>query len=87
MISQSGDVLRGGVTLFALSLGMGTPLLAFGASAGKLLPRAGAWMNLVKAAFGKSGYGSIGRRKTERQERCQRRLSELPRQRTRQIPG
>jgi thiol:disulfide interchange protein DsbD len=52
VIGQSGDVVRGGVTLFALSLGMGTPLLAFGASAGKLLPKAGPWMNIVKAAFG-----------------------------------
>ncbi len=52
VIGQSGDVVRGGLTLFALSLGMGTPLLAFGASAGKLLPQAGPWMNLVKAAFG-----------------------------------
>jgi thiol:disulfide interchange protein DsbD len=52
VIGQSGDVVRGGLTLFALSLGMGTPLLAFGASAGKLLPKAGPWMNLVKAAFG-----------------------------------
>jgi len=52
VIGQSGDVVRGGVTLFALSLGMGMPLLVFGASAGKLLPGAGPWMNLVKAAFG-----------------------------------
>jgi thiol:disulfide interchange protein DsbD len=52
VIGQSGDVVRGGLTLFALSLGMGTPLLAFGASAGKLLPKAGPWMNVVKAAFG-----------------------------------
>ena len=52
VIGQSGDVVRGGITLFALSMGMGAPLLAFGASAGKILPKAGAWMNLVKAAFG-----------------------------------
>lgn len=42
----------GGLALFALGLGMGTPLLAIGTSAGKLLPRAGAWMDAVKAFFG-----------------------------------
>jgi thiol:disulfide interchange protein DsbD len=52
VIGQSGDPLRGGLALFALSMGMGAPLLAFGASAGKLLPRAGAWMDAVKAFFG-----------------------------------
>jgi thioredoxin:protein disulfide reductase len=52
VIGQTGDVVRGSSALFALSLGMGTPLLAFGASAGKLMPKAGPWMNTVKAAFG-----------------------------------
>jgi len=52
VIGQSGDALRGGSALFALSLGMGAPLLAFGASAGKLLPRAGPWMEAVKKFFG-----------------------------------
>jgi thiol:disulfide interchange protein DsbD len=52
VIGQSGQVLRGGAALFALSLGMGTPLLAVGASAGRLLPKAGAWMALVKKLFG-----------------------------------
>src|SRR5690606_2883819 len=52
VIAQSGDLLRGGLALFALSIGMGTPLLAVGASAGKLLPKAGAWMVAVKNAFG-----------------------------------
>ena len=51
-IGQSGDAVRGGLTLFALSLGMGAPLLAFGASAGKLAVTAGAWMNTVKSIFG-----------------------------------
>ena len=51
-IGQTGDVIRGGAALFALSLGMGTPLLAVGASAGELLPRVGPWMNAVKGAFG-----------------------------------
>ena len=52
VIGQSGDATRGGLTLFAMSLGMGTPLLAFGVSAGKLLPKAGPWMNAIKAGFG-----------------------------------
>jgi len=52
VIGQTGDMLRGGGALFALSLGMGAPLLLVGASAGKLLPKAGAWMDAVKNAFG-----------------------------------
>ncbi len=52
VIGQSGDVFRGGAALFAMSLGMGAPLLLVGASAGELLPRAGAWMDTVKQVFG-----------------------------------
>lgn len=52
VIGQSGDIFRGAGALFALSLGMGSPLLLVGASAGKLLPKAGPWMNAVKASFG-----------------------------------
>ncbi|MBS0396103.1 MAG: protein-disulfide reductase DsbD, partial [Proteobacteria bacterium] len=52
VIGQTGDVLRGGLAFFAISLGMGTPLLVVGASAGTLLPKAGPWMETVKAAFG-----------------------------------
>ena len=51
-ISQTGDPYFGGLALFALSMGMGAPLIAIGTSAGKLLPRAGAWMDVVKAFFG-----------------------------------
>ncbi len=51
-IGSSGDAVLGGLALFAMSLGMGAPLLAVGASAGKLLPKAGAWMDGVKAVFG-----------------------------------
>jgi thioredoxin:protein disulfide reductase len=51
-IGQTGNALLGGAALFALSMGMGTPLIAIGTSAGKLLPRAGAWMDAVKAVFG-----------------------------------
>lgn len=51
-IGQSGDPVLGGAALFSLSLGMGVPLLLVGTSAGKLLPKAGAWMEGVKAGFG-----------------------------------
>lgn len=51
-IAETGDAVLGGMALFALSMGMGAPLLALGASAGKILPRAGAWMETVKAVFG-----------------------------------
>jgi thiol:disulfide interchange protein DsbD len=51
-IGQTGDALLGGLALFALSMGMGAPLIAIGTSAGKLLPRAGSWMDAVKAVFG-----------------------------------
>ncbi|HEY0634378.1 MAG TPA: protein-disulfide reductase DsbD, partial [Gammaproteobacteria bacterium] len=51
-IGQTGDAVLGGLALFALSLGMGAPLIAIGTSAGKLLPRAGGWMDAVKAVFG-----------------------------------
>ncbi len=51
-ISQTGNVFLGALSLFALSLGMGVPLLIIGTSAGRLLPRAGAWMDAVKAIFG-----------------------------------
>ncbi len=51
-IGQTGDAVLGGMALFALSMGMGAPLLAIGTSAGKLLPKAGSWMNVIKAVFG-----------------------------------
>ncbi len=51
-ISQTGDAVLGGIALFALSLGMGAPLIAIGTSAGKLLPKAGPWMDAIKAVFG-----------------------------------
>jgi len=51
-IAETGDALIGGIALFSLSIGMGAPLLAIGTSAGKILPKAGAWMDAVKAVFG-----------------------------------
>lgn len=52
VMAQTGDMLRGGTALFAMSLGMGAPLLLVGAAQGKYLPKAGAWMVAVKNAFG-----------------------------------
>jgi thiol:disulfide interchange protein DsbD len=51
-ISQTSDVVLGGVSLFSLAIGMGMPLLLIGLSAGALLPRAGGWMDAVKRFFG-----------------------------------
>jgi len=51
-IAETGDAVLGGMALFSLSMGMGAPLLVIGASAGKFLPKAGAWMDAVKAVFG-----------------------------------
>jgi len=51
-IGQQGDPILGGAALFAMSLGMGLPLIAIGTSEGSLLPRAGDWMNTIKSVFG-----------------------------------
>ena len=51
-IAETGDAVLGGLALFSLSMGMGAPLLVIGASAGKFLPKAGMWMDAVKAVFG-----------------------------------
>jgi len=52
VIGASGSALLGGAALFALSMGMGVPLILFGVSAGKLVPKAGPWMDAIKAVFG-----------------------------------
>ena len=51
-ISQTGDGALGGLALLALALGMGSPLLVLGASAGSILPRVGPWMKGVNRIFG-----------------------------------
>ncbi|GEA09832.1 protein-disulfide reductase DsbD [Alteromonas sp. KUL49] len=51
-IAQTGDMLVGFLSLYLLSLGMGLPLIIFGMTGGKLLPKAGEWMNVVKVIFG-----------------------------------
>src|SRR5690625_381855 len=51
-ISQTGDVLVGGLTLFALAWGSGVLLLVVGATSNRWMPKAGEWMNLIKYGFG-----------------------------------
>ncbi|MFA5215588.1 protein-disulfide reductase DsbD [Sulfuricurvum sp.] len=51
-IGQTGDALLGGAALFALSIGMGVPLLAVGTTAGKFMPKPGTWMDTIKSIFG-----------------------------------
>ena len=51
-ISQTKNVVIGGLALFSLAMGMSVPLLLVGLSAGSLLPRAGGWMEGVKTFFG-----------------------------------
>lgn len=52
VIGQTGAIARGAAALFVMSLGMGVPLLVVGTSAGRWLPKAGAWMDAVKQVFG-----------------------------------
>jgi len=51
-IAKSGNEWIGGLSLYFLGLGMGIPLLIIGISEGRLLPKAGAWMETVKLLFG-----------------------------------
>jgi thiol:disulfide interchange protein DsbD len=51
-IGQTHNVALGGTALFAMAIGMGVPLIAIGASAGALLPKAGPWMDGIKKLFG-----------------------------------
>ncbi|MGX9518772.1 protein-disulfide reductase DsbD [Vibrio mediterranei] len=51
-VAQSGDLLTGGIALYALALGMGIPLMAAAVFGNKLLPKAGNWMERVKILFG-----------------------------------
>ncbi|MEE4249237.1 MAG: protein-disulfide reductase DsbD, partial [Alcanivoracaceae bacterium] len=51
-VAASGDALTGALSLFALSMGMGFPLIMFGTGGGHLLPKAGAWMEDIKRFFG-----------------------------------
>ena len=51
-ISSTGNALFGGLTLFALGLGMGIPLFILAIGGKHWLPRSGAWMNGIRSFFG-----------------------------------
>lgn len=51
-VAQSGDLLTGGLALYALAMGMGIPLILVAVFGNKLLPKAGGWMDRVKTLFG-----------------------------------
>ncbi|WP_165312690.1 protein-disulfide reductase DsbD [Vibrio ziniensis] len=51
-VAQSGDLLTGGIALYALAIGMGIPLILVAIFGNRFLPKAGAWMDKVKTAFG-----------------------------------
>jgi thiol:disulfide interchange protein DsbD len=52
VIGQTGDILRGALALFAMAMGMGSPLLLVGVAGGRFLPHAGPWMTAIKTLFG-----------------------------------
>jgi thiol:disulfide interchange protein DsbD len=51
-ISTTQDMLLGGAALFAMAVGMGTPLMALVLGGRNVLPKAGVWMEQVKVVFG-----------------------------------
>jgi thiol:disulfide interchange protein DsbD len=51
-ISHTGDKILGALTLFAMGIGMGIPLLLIGMSAGHWLPKSGRWLEAMKKFFG-----------------------------------
>ena len=51
-VATEGDMLIGFLSMFILGNGLGLPLLAVGTLGGHVLPKAGTWMDTVKAAAG-----------------------------------
>lgn len=51
-IASKGSVLNGILGLYAISLGMGVPILILSTLGNKLLPKSGAWMNSIKYILG-----------------------------------
>ncbi|MBX9586437.1 MAG: protein-disulfide reductase DsbD [Gammaproteobacteria bacterium] len=51
-IGDTGDAWLGSVALFSLGFGMGLPLIVIGTAGGKILPKAGHWMESIKSFFG-----------------------------------
>ncbi|ERL55315.1 protein-disulfide reductase DsbD [Psychrobacter aquaticus] len=50
-VSTIGSPLLGFVALFMLGFGLSAPLILIGATQGKIMPKAGEWMNWVKQGF------------------------------------
>ncbi|MPW37659.1 protein-disulfide reductase DsbD [Vibrio sp. B1Z05] len=51
-VAQTGDLFTGAITLYALALGMGIPLIGLAVFGNRFLPKAGLWMDKVKVLFG-----------------------------------
>ncbi|MEZ9846889.1 protein-disulfide reductase DsbD [Vibrio breoganii] len=51
-VAQTGDLFTGAITLYALALGMGIPLILLAVFGNRFLPKAGLWMDKVKTLFG-----------------------------------
>lgn len=51
-IAQSGNAVHGGLVLFVLGLGIGTPMVLLVTLGNRFLPKPGPWMDRVKVAFG-----------------------------------
>ncbi len=51
-ISLTGNAMLGGLALFIMGLGAGTPLLLLGLGAKNLVPKPGGWMENVSKVFG-----------------------------------
>lgn len=51
-VSTVGDPLLGAAALFMLGLGLSAPLMLLGATEGRLLPQAGAWLHWIRQGFG-----------------------------------
>jgi len=52
VIGESGNIARGIIALSSLSLGLGIPLIIIGLTAGKWLPKSGAYLESIKNLFG-----------------------------------
>lgn len=51
-IGNTGNMLVGGIALFVMGLGMGLPLIVVGTGGGKLIPKSGSWLNIIKVFLG-----------------------------------
>ena len=51
-VIAGGSAIKGGISLFAVGLGMGIPILIICGWGVNALPKAGPWMNTIKNIFG-----------------------------------